>query len=196
VDRGAKRVEARGGRVLDAPVGLERRLALGEEVLERRERAEELRQVGKLGVLDGDGDARALGALDEEEEVEEVLGAERAVRRAEPRDERRAFVHARERDRGAHGAAALEVARDAEAPRDLERVGGRRRAEKAGTAPLRRTKAPGEPKHAGPVEFGVSLGGRHGPGIYIPVRRSSASLRSIFLRAAMALRFRLAEGFS
>jgi hypothetical protein len=59
-------------------------------------------------------------------------------------------------------------------------------------AALRGTKTPGEPKRAGPVEFGMT----HGMGIYIPVRRSSASLRSIFLRAAMALRFRLVEGFS
>jgi|GEM_PF-2852415 hypothetical protein len=59
-------------------------------------------------------------------------------------------------------------------------------------AALRGTKTPGEPKRAGPVEFGMT----HGTGIYIPVRRSSASLRSIFLRAAMALRFRLVEGFS
>ncbi len=31
---------------------------------------------------------------------------------------------------------------------------------------------------------------------YMPERRSSASLRSIFFRAAISLRFRLAEGFS
>ena len=33
-------------------------------------------------------------------------------------------------------------------------------------------------------------------GAYIPARRSSASFRSIFLRAAISLRFRFAEGFS
>ena len=90
----------------------------------------------------------------------------------------------------------LQVARDPETPDDLQRIGRRLgRLEEAG-ATLRGTKTPGEPKRAGPVELGMGRHGRTLNPFYIPVRRSSASLRSIFLRAAMALRFRLAEGFS
>ncbi len=43
---------------------------------------------------------------------------------------------------------------------------------------------------------GQSRSGYGSISVYIPARRSSASLRSIFFRAAMAFRFRLAEGFS
>ena len=84
------------------------------------------------------------------------------------------------------------VPRHPEPADDLERVRRRHGALEPVAPALRGTKTPGEPKRAGPVELGMT----HGTGIYIPVRRSSASLRSIFLRAAMALRLRLAEGFS
>ena len=123
LDRGAERVEARGRRVLHAAVRLEGRLALGQEVLERGDRAEELREVGELDVFDGHGRARALGALDEKEEVEEVLGREGPARGSEAGDEGCAFVHARERDRRPQGAAREKVTRDTDPARDLERIG-------------------------------------------------------------------------
>ena len=83
LDRRADRVEARGRRVLDTPVGLERGLALCEQVFEGRERKEQVGKSGEREVGNRHGDARALRALDEEEEVEEILRRKRAPLRAE-----------------------------------------------------------------------------------------------------------------
>jgi hypothetical protein len=148
--------------------------------------------VGELEVRHGNGRPRAFGPLDQKEKVEEVLRVERAALRAQPRNEGRAFVESAERHWGPERAPREEVPRHPEPAHDLEHVRRRRGALKPVSPALRGTKTPGEPKRAGPVELGMT----HGTGIYIPVRRSSASLRSIFLRAAMALRLRLAEGFS
>ena len=82
--------------------------------------------MGELEVGNGNGGARALRALDEEEEVEEVLRRERAALRTEPRDERRPFVEPAERDREAGARAGHEIPRDAEPAHDLERVRRRR----------------------------------------------------------------------
>ncbi len=148
--------------------------------------------MGELEVGHGNGGPRAFRPLDEKEEVEEVLRRERAALRAQSRNEGRAFVEPAERHRGPERTPVEQVPRHPEPAHDLERVRRRRSTLEPVAPALRGTKTPGEPKRAGPVELGIT----HGTGIYIPVRRSSASLRSIFLRAAMALRLRLAEGFS
>ena len=148
--------------------------------------------MGELEVRHGHGGARALGPFHEKEEIQEILGRQGASGGAESRNERTALVEPAERHRGPQRAALEKVSRNPEAAHDFERIRRRRRAVDPVPSALRGTKTPGEPKRAGPVEFGMT----HGTGIYIPVRRSSASLRSIFLRAAMALRLRLAEGFS
>ncbi len=122
------------------------------EVGEGRKDARELRQVE---TLERQGEARLLGALDEDEEVEEVLGRERAVLRAEARQERRGLVEPGGRDRRTQRAHRAQVARQREAPRGLVRVGRGGGPEDRFAAALGGAKTPGEPKHAGPVELCV-----------------------------------------
>ena len=95
---------------------------------------------------------------------------------------------------GRSAGARHEVAGDAGTAADLRRVAGRSGGEEPFAAPLRRTETPGEPKHAGPVDFRVDHRSKRRD--QTPVRRSSASFRSIFLRAAIAFRLRFVDGFS
>ena len=193
LDRRADRVEARGRRVLDAPVGLERGLALPRRSSKdasgksRSERAGSSRS--------GTGTAARAPSARSTRRKRSRRSSGGSARPCGPRRETRGAPSSSPPSatggRSARGASRSRVT--AEAAHDLERCPATAPAPWTPVPPaLRGTKTPGEPKRAGPVEFGMT----HGTGIYIPVRRSSASLRSIFLRAAMALRLRLAEGFS
>ncbi len=144
-DRGADGGEPDGGGVADPAVGLEDDVPLRQEALEVAERPQERGQVGKVDSLDGDGVPRLLGALDEAEEVEQLLGGKGLTCGAEPEDERCRLVEAEDADGRLEPRARHEVARHAGTAADLLRIPGRSRSEKPFAAPLRRTETPGEP---------------------------------------------------
>ena len=86
-----------------------------------------------------------LGALDEGEEVEQLVGRQGLARGPEPEDERGGLVEAEDADGRPEPRARDEVPRHAGAAADLLRIPGRSRSQEPFAAPLRRTETPGEP---------------------------------------------------
>ena len=87
-DGRADREKPRRGRVLDPAVGFEDDGTLGEKIGKVGERQEQPGEVGEIEVRDRHRRARALGALREDEEVEEVFRREGPALRPEAGEKR------------------------------------------------------------------------------------------------------------